>query len=359
MIRPRVLLAAGLIAASCLVGPQAIPGLRGAGSLPSALTDREFWRITTEFSEADGYFRSDNLLSNEITYPAILPELVKAAPAERVYMGVGPEQNFNYIAVLRPKIAFIIDIRRGNRNLQLLYKALFEISADRAEFVSKLFSKRRPAGLGRGSTPSQIFSAFDMIATSEDLYRQNLKAVTDDLVGKHHFDLSSGDLNGIEFVYGAFKEFGPDIRYSSTQGGGGGFGGFNQPSYAELMKAADANGSPASYLATEESFRVLKDLEAGNLLVPVIGNFGGPKAIRAVGQYLKDHNAVVSAFYLSNVEMYLSQQSLWDDFCRNVATLPLDGGSTFIRSARGGGYGRGVGLSLMLGEMAEEVRECR
>lgn len=256
MIRPRVLLAAGLIAASCLAGPQAIPGVRGAGSLPSALTDQEFWKIATEFSEADGYFRSDNLLSNELTYPSILSALVNTAPAARVYMGVGPEQNFNYIAVLRPTMAFIIDIRRGNRNLQLLYKALFELSSDRAEFVSKLFSRRRPEGLGAASTPSQIFSAFHIVDASEDLYRQNLRAVTDALTETHHFDLSSGDLNGIESVYGAFKAFGPDIRYSSTQGGGGGFGGFNQPSYADLMRATGADGRPSSYLATEQSFRV-------------------------------------------------------------------------------------------------------
>ena len=90
-----------------------------------------------------------------------------------------------------------------------------------------------------------------------------------------------------------------------------------------------------------------------------MGNFGGPKAIRAVAQYLKDHSAVVSAFYLSNVEMYLNQQDLWEKFCSNVAALPLDDHSTFIRSARGGGYGRGIGLNLTLAPMAEEVKACR
>ncbi len=100
---------------------------------------------------------------------------------------------------------------------------------------------------------------------------------------------------------------------------------------------------PASYLATEQNFQVLKSLESKNLLVPVVGNFGGPKAIRAVGQFVSEHGSIVSAFYLSNVEMYLYQQNLWDAFCRNVATLPLDDASTFIRSSRGNGYGRGFG----------------
>jgi hypothetical protein len=355
--RRRLLLGACLIAAACLISSQVIPGVRGAESLPQSLTDQEFWTIATEFSEVEGYFRSDNLLSNERTFPSVLPELIAAAPAGRVYLGVGPEQNFNYIAVLKPKIAFIVDIRRGNRSLHLMYKALFELARDRADFVSRLFSRPRPAGLSAGSGPDEIFDGFLDMEPSDALYQENLKAITDTLVRGHGFKLSPGDLNSIEFVYGAFRQYGPNIRYSSSQSGG--FGAFNQPSYADLMRAADKDGRPGSYLATESSFRVLKDLESKNMLVPVIGNFGGDKAIRAVGQYLRDHNAVVSAFYLSNVEMYLNQQNLWEAFCRNVSTLPLDEGSFFIRSERWGGYGRGIGLNLTLAPIADEVGACR
>ena len=85
---------------------------------------------------------------------------------------------------------------------------------------------------------------------------------------------------------------------------------------------------------------MLKDLEERNLIVPVVGNFGGPKALRAVGQVHPDHGATVSAFYLSNVEQYLNQDGIWGavlrqrrDRCRSTTT------STFIRSARGGGGG--------------------
>jgi hypothetical protein len=359
VIRPRFLLAAGLIVASCLATPQVIR-LSGAESLPDALSDREFWKITTEFSEADGYFRSDNLLSNELTFPYILSELEKKAPTSRVYMGVGPEQNFNYIAVLRPKMAFIVDVRQDNLRLHMMYKALFRLANDRADFVSLLFSRRRPAGLSAASTPEQIFAAYAAagVETTDELYRANLKAIFDELIEIHGFALTPDDLNRIEKIYGAFTRFGPEIRYSSNQGGGG-FGGMNQPSYAELMMADDIDGRPASYLANEQSFRVVKDLEARNLLVPVVGNFGGPKAIRAVAQYLKEHDALVSAFYLSNVEMYLNQQNLWEKFCRNVAALPLDDHSFFIRSARGGGYGRGIGLNLALAPIAGEVKDCQ
>jgi hypothetical protein len=357
--KSRTLLVAGLIVASCLAASPVISRLRGAESLPDSISDQEFWKMTSELSEPNGYFRSENLLSNELGFPFILADLAKTASPARVYMGVGPEQNFNYIAVLRPKMAFIVDIRRGNLNLHLMYKALFDLSSDRAEFVSKLFSIRRPSTLNALSTPEQIFTAFSNVNVqkSETLYNANLKAIDADLVEKHHFALDPEDLDAIAGVYEVFYTYGPGIRYSSNQGGG--FGGFNQPSYAELMTAIDSDGKFRSYLANEENFQVLKGLEAKNLLVPLVGNFGGPKAIRSVGKYVKYHGAMVSAFYLSNVEMYLYQQDLWSTFCRNVAALPLDGTSTFIRSSRGGtAYGRGFGLNLSLAEMTTEVKDC-
>ncbi len=361
MIRPRIWLAVGLILASCLATPQVVPGLSGAESLPDALSDREFWKISTEFSEPGGYFRSDNLLSNELNYPYILSELSRAVPPSRVYLGVGPEQNFHYIAALKPKMAFIVDVRADNMRLHLMYKAIFDLANDRADFVSLLFSRRRPAGLTAASSPEQIFTAFSAapeVDKSDDLFKANIKAIVDDLVEVHGFALTPEDLDTINKFYGWFKVYGPEIRYSSSQGGGG-FGGYNQPSYAELMMSDDTDGRPGSYLGSEQSFRVIKELESKNLLVPVVGNFGGPKAIRAVGQYLKEHSTVVSAFYLSNVEMYLNQQNLWEKFCGNVAALPLDDRSTFIRSARGGGYGRGIGLNLALAPIAAEVADCQ
>ena len=117
-----------------------------------------------------------------------------------------------------------------------------------------------------------------------------------------------------------------------------------------------------SYLASEDAFLLLKDLQARNLVVPVVGDFGGPRAIRAIGAYLKSIGATVSTFYLSNVEQYLVQDGKWDAFCRNVSSLPLDGASTFIRSQSGGGgggFGRGGNFVNTLGAMAAEVQACR
>jgi hypothetical protein len=325
-----------------------------ADTLPAQLSDEEFWKLSTEFSEPDGSFRSDNLLSNESYFQYVIPQLNETVKPGQVYMGVGPEQNFTYISALKPKMVFIVDIRRGNLDLQLMYKALFEISKNRAEFVSRLFGRKMPAGIGPNSTVEEIFAAVANAPTNDEIYRENLNAVKDQLMNKHGFPLSENDIGGIEWVLGNFHRFGTHINYGSS--GRGGFG--NGVTYADLMTATDAQGVSRSYLANEENFNILKSLEEKNLIVPVVGNFAGPKAIRAVGRYVKEREGIVAAFYLSNVEQYLRQDGIWDDFCRNVAALPLDASSTFIRSERGARFGLGSGLNSDLGSMSSEVKAC-
>jgi hypothetical protein len=327
-----------------------------AQTLPTQLTDQEFWKMSSDFSESDGTFRSDNLLSNESWFQYVIPELNKTAKQGRVYLGVGPEQNFTYISALKPQMVFIFDIRRGNLDLHLMYKALFELSKDRADFVSKLFSKKRPAGLTSDSSARAIFAAYSLVESSDALYKENLQAIQDHLLKTHSFPVSANDLEGIEYVYNNFYRFGPDINYNSSTRGGFGGGGV---AYSDLMVATDESGQSRSFLANDENFQVLKTLHTRNLLVPVVGNFAGPKAIRAVGQYLKEKGAQVSAFYLSNVEQYLRQDGIWDNFCRNVSTLPLDDSSTFIRSVRGGRFGLGTGLNSDLGGMVSELTYCQ
>ena len=306
-----------------------------APSIPERIGDEAYWRMVTEFSEPGGFFRSDNFVSNEITFQWVLPELSKTTKTGGVYMGVGPDQNFTYIVAMQPKIAFIVDIRRQNMLHHLLYKALIETSTDRAEFLSRLFSRPRPAGLEATAGAPALFQAYANVTADSAMFQRNLAAVKDQLVGRHKFGLTSDDLRTIEYVYTAFFAAGPDLTYSFTMPGRGSsmmFYGRRMPTYGELMMESDGAGVQRSYLATEENYRVLRDLERNNLIVPLVGDFAGDKAIRSVGQYVKEHSATVTAFYTSNVEQYLFQSDDWRKFFTNVGTLPVDSASTFIRA---------------------------
>src|SRR6188474_248214 len=131
-----------------------------AGSLPARFSDTEFWQLVDRFSEPDGYFDSDNLISNEDGFQAVVPQLISTVRPGGVYLGVGPDQNFTYILATRAKAAFITDVRRGNLRVHLLYKALFELSSDRADFLANLFGRRRPPGIGAGSAASELLTAY-------------------------------------------------------------------------------------------------------------------------------------------------------------------------------------------------------
>src|SRR5688572_28983971 len=109
-----------------------------AEGLPAQLSDKEFWKIVTDFSEPNGVYIFENFVSNEDDYQVVLPELKKTFNPGSIFVGVGPEQNLTYISALKPKVAFIVDIRRQNLLEHLLYKAVFELSADRVEFLSRL-----------------------------------------------------------------------------------------------------------------------------------------------------------------------------------------------------------------------------
>ena len=352
--RPRRILAAlvAAAAAACAVAVTA------AGTLPGRLTDQEFWALVGRLSEPGGSFRSENLLSNELRLQYVIPELTRSVPRGRAYIGVGPEQNFTYMAAVQPSIAFIVDIRRGNLQLQLMYKALFELSADRVEFVSRLFSRRMPAGLDASASAMQIFDAADLAEPDGALYERNVKAIRALLSEKHGFALSADDAAGIEHVYHFFYQFGPAINYASSDGDPPGSGNY-RPSYAELMTATDSTGHSRSFLASEEAFAFVKALETKNLVVPVVGDFAGPRALRAVGAYLKAQAAVVSAFYVSNVEQYLRAERNWNSFCGNAARLPVDDDSVFIRAGRGGRFARGgTALTHELSPMTVELDGC-
>jgi hypothetical protein len=330
-------------------------------ALPDRLSDAAFWELSQRLSEPNGSFRSDNLLSNEMYLQYVIPDLLAVNKPGRVYMGVGPEQNFTYISALKPAMVFIVDIRRGNLDLHLMYKALFDMSADRADFLSKLFSRKRPDGLSAESSVADLFRAYASVQPDEALFEQNFKAIIENLQKKHNFPLLEDDVPGIRYVYGYFGQYGPELTYWMS-GGFGGRGGFrNSPTYGDLMTATDASGTLRSYLASEENWHVLKALETKNLLVPVVGNFAGPKAIKSVGAWLKRHNAIVSAFYLSNVEQYLNMDGIWMDFCRNSLELPIDENSQFIRSFRGGGgpaFGAGGSLNQGVYPISADLKQC-
>jgi hypothetical protein len=297
-------------------------------SLPAA----EFSRLIREFSDEGGYFRSDNFTSNETAYLTVVDTLRRLGASGGAYIGVGPEQNFTYIAKIRPRIAFIVDIRRQAIIQHLMYKAIFHLSPDRVEFLSRLFS--RPLPKDKAPKPEapieEILAFFSQAAADEKMYAANLASIRKTIEEEFQFPLSETDLKSLDYVYKSFREDGLDISYRMDDSRGGYF-----PSLKELILQTDLNNKQGNYLASNEDYDFVRNMHRKNLIVPVVGDFAGKKALRAVSDYLRKNDLTVTAFYTSNVEQYLFQNEVFAGFVANVRALPIDDRSVFIRSATG------------------------
>ncbi|HEU4722840.1 MAG TPA: hypothetical protein VFS59_15885 [Gemmatimonadaceae bacterium] len=331
-----------------------------AAQVPARLADSTFWRLMHEYSEPWGTFRSENFVSNETSLQYVIPELTRRIAPGGVYLGVAPDQNFTYIAAVRPSIAFIVDIRHQNAMQHLMYKTLFETSRTRAEFLATLFARAPLEGVDTASTATALFDALAKQPSDSARYRDNLRAILARLTDVHRFALNDSQRVSLGCVYGAFFTQGPDLTYNYASecrnpgafgygigggvvgpGPGGGMGrfGFRMPTYQGMITETDSAGVNWSYLGSEARFRAVKEMQERNLIVPLTGNFAGPRALRAVGDWARARGATVTTFYVSNVEQYLFQQG--DEaqrFYENVASLPIDSTSTFVRSFAGGRF---------------------
>jgi hypothetical protein len=304
----------------------------GAVKVADGLSAAEFARLSRELSEEGGYFRSDNFTSNETAYLTVVDKLRQLGASGGAYIGVGPEQNFTYIAKIRPRIAFIIDIRRQAVIQHLMYKAVFHLSPNRAQFLSRLLSRPLPKDKTPGTDASinELLGYFSQAPADAQAYATNLAAIRKTIEEDFQFKLSEYDRQSLDYVYSNFRNDGLGIAYRMDGSRGGYF-----PTLKDLIETTDLNGKLGNFLASAEDYEFVRGLHRKNLIIPVVGDFGGKKAIAAVGDYLRKNGFTVTAFYTSNVEQYLFQNEDFAAFASNVKKLPLNDKSLFIRSATG------------------------
>ncbi len=294
------------------------------------LSANEFQQRILEWSEDPGYFDTDNFISNEPSYLHVVPLLLKIAPSSQAYIGVGPDQNFSYIAHLKPKIAIILDIRRDNLLQHLYFKELFRVANDRWEYLSYLFAKPMPAEIERdpAADAKALASRFREIDSSETYFEENFARFWESLQSRFPRLVRESDEAIFYRMASAFFRMNLDLKFQSHQRYPRPF----YPNYEDLMTAADKEGRLRHYLNNNEAFEFLKRMQDDNRLLPVVGDFGEGKALRAVGDYLRQRGYVLAAFYVSNVEFYLLRSGRFSRFAASVAGLPINSKSVFIRS---------------------------
>jgi hypothetical protein len=299
-------------------------------------------------SEPDGYFDTDNLISNERSYLEVLPELERRSVRGGAYIGVGPDQNFSYIAHIRPSVAFILDIRRDNLLLHLLFKALFQQSRTRVEYLALLFGRPVPTDIDpwRESPVARLveyINAHARDSKSIEAAQARLKTV----VQGFGVPLSAEDLLTIDRFHRRFIEQGLELQFQSAGRPPQSY----YPTYEELLLETDGKGNQRNYMASEASFQFVKSLQDRNGIIPVVGNLSGPSALAGIGRVLGEKGETLSAFYASNVEFYLDGQGGYQRFITNLGRVPHTSRSVVIRSI----FNRGFGGSKSVIQPVEEL----
>ena len=336
--RARSLLAIlALIAVGCGPAPamdaraQAIPVQRPASAIP----DARFVDWMDALSGPGGYFDTDNLISNESSYLHVMGALDRLGVSGGAYIGVGPDQNFSYIAQIRPELAFIVDIRRDNLVQHLMFKAMFELAPTRVEFLALLYGLSPPAQPETyAERPVEdVLAWVDGAPRSSEAAETAMEQVSE-RVAALGVTLTDADQETLERFHTAFIDAGLDLRFQSH----GRAPRFYYPDHRALLLERDLDGRQVSYVSTEARYGVVRALQLANRVVPVVGDLAGTHALPAVEAAVRDAGLTVQAFYTSNVEFYLWQASTFDRYARIVADLPISESSVLIRSHFGGGF---------------------
>jgi hypothetical protein len=311
-----------------------VPSASASASPPTpkaeaeALSIDEFKQLFSRLSEPDRYFFSDNYVSNETSYLQVADALERRAQPNGAYIGVGPEQNFTYIALARPKLAFIVDIRRGNAIEQLLYKAIFQEANTRSQFLHVLLGrpyseKDDPKATGGIDA---VLAHVERAKPNQKLYAETHARLRVRLEKGYGIVLSDKDIEILANTHRAFFDKQLDLRFELH---GKNFRDY--PSLKDLFAAKDPAGKQRGFLATDELYQRVTVLQRQNRVIPVVGDFAGDHALQAIGKELKRRDVPVSAFYVSNVEQYVMDPDKWKAYVANIDTLPSNEKSLFIR----------------------------
>jgi hypothetical protein len=264
---------------------------------------------------------ADNFMSNEDSYPRVTDELARRVRPGGVYLGVGPDQNFTFLAHTRPALAFVLDYRRRNLLVHLLHKALFSLSTSRADYLRR-FLARDPGPLPADPTAAQLVEAFRQVAVD-------------------HGRLATAIAEAARFLrpLGLVKEQeSAELARIQTRLAGP---GMNcrflampmYPTLAHFLTTTDRQGNPSHFLARESHYRAVRELQLGDRVLPLVGDFRSPDSLPPLGAWLRRHRLRLSLLYVSDVEFFLVRGGGFPAYLDNLAQLPRREDALVVRTS--------------------------
>ena len=294
------------------------------------LSNEEYFRIMRDFSERPGHYFSSNYSSNESSYLQVIDEIEKLKIKGGAYIGVGPEQNYTYIAKIRPEIAFIVDIRQDAQLQHLMYRALFQISENRIDFIKNL-TCRSPSRIKKDDSLEQSIALFLHESPPDSMkFQECFEHIMQTFREEDISRLSVEEIDRMKSIYRAFALAGLNISFDFRPNEYHNLG--RQIKFHTLILSKTPDGRYENFLASDENYEAVRKLSFENRIVPIVGNFSGHHALRSIAEYLSERRIIVRVFYVSNVEAFLFQQNNdVRNYLENIYLLPSDVSSYMIR----------------------------
>lgn len=302
------------------------------------VTPKTFSFLIERMSEPDGTYAYGNWTTNEPDYLRGVDLIKKHNITGGVYIGVGPDQNFTFIEAVRPELAFIVDIRKQNTMLHLVYKVLFETSENRISFFSKLFS-RNVNLLNQASgdlSIDEIVGLFKKTLIDKAMTETTARNIQSILGQKYGFFLKDKDRFYIHKILRFFREAGVDICCNTDEET------IHEPpnpdaskrymTFAEVLTKVNGSGQQLNAFASEAKYSYLRQMQLDNKIIPLTGDFSGTVTLSKIAAFLKQNKKTVRSFYVSSVEWYLvKNKNFFNSWVENIKGLPIDSNSVFLR----------------------------
>jgi hypothetical protein len=303
-----------------------------------------FAEMVERLSEPGGDFGGDNLISNEQSYLHVMPALAAGKVSGGAYVGVGPDQNFSYMAQIKPEVAYLIDIRRDNLLLLLLFKALFAEAPTRVEYLCLLTGRPAPKDAASWSKAGidKIIAYVDQAKPGDAAEQEKTQRRIEAVIRRFGVPLTNLDIVTIAKCRREFVAEGLSLVFQARGQPRRSY----YPTLRTLLRENDRAGHQLSFLASEPAFQFVRDLQARDRVIPVVGDVSAAKAMRAIAADIAARNLRVSGFYISNVEYYLYQDNSFGRYAENLKAFPVDARSMIIRSVFPSGGSRNLPQAL-------------
>jgi hypothetical protein len=263
----------------------------------------------------------DNFMTNEDSFVRVAGEIARRTPRDGVYLGVGPDQNFTYIAHAEPVAAFILDHRRRNLRLHLLHKALFSLSADRVAYLTLLTARQVPS-LTKGYTARDLVAAFQASPMVRELLDATIAEVARAL--RPLGVLDDKEWADLATIQARLAGPGMTARFLAMP---------IYPTLGQLILTTDHDGHPAHVLSRDDLYQRMRQAQRDDRVIPVVGDFAAPDVLPRLGSWLRRRGLGVSLFYISDVEFFLFRSGKFASYVENLAQLPWLDHALIVRTS--------------------------